>query len=332
MGTNVWNRKAEAVVSTGARAFSRSAMVTGCAIAFGFTPMAAHAADFSAVNYMPVEVPPPNQYSEQLSPPVAQAPPSVPANTSAQAAAREPINPFAALTAYAPIAPTNAPPLLTKALPPANRACTSFENFRDTDCPLTWHGITLYGTYDVGAGWVSHGMPENGSTMKANRWSTGTATNLNSSSRRTTCRRRVWASRARKRFCPAGTACSTLRPASIRSPASSPTWPATNIINTGLPRGGYSYAGDGARAGQIFNDEFYGGISSTFFGTLTFGRQRALGTDAMLAYDPAGGAYSFSFIGYNGLMAGGGDTQDTRLGRRPEISPHLWPGPFRRDV
>jgi predicted porin len=47
-------------------------------------------------------------------------------------------------------------------------------------------------------------------------------------------------------------------------------------------------------------------------GTLTFGRQRALGTDAMLAYDPAGGAYSFSFIGYNGLMAGGGDTQDTR--------------------
>jgi predicted porin len=32
----------------------------------------------------------------------------------------------------------------------------------------------------------------------------------------------------------------------------------------------------------------------------------------MLAYDPAGGAYSFSFIGYNGLMAGGGDTQDAR--------------------
>jgi hypothetical protein len=47
-------------------------------------------------------------------------------------------------------------------------------------------------------------------------------------------------------------------------------------------------------------------------GTLTFGRQRSLGTDAMLAYDPAIGAYSFSFIGYNGLMAGGGDTQDTR--------------------
>ena len=48
------------------------------------------------------------------------------------------------------------------------------------------------------------------------------------------------------------------------------------------------------------------------FGTLTFGRQRALGTDAMLTYDPAGGSYAFSYIGYNGTMAGGGDTEDSR--------------------
>ena len=27
---------------------------------------------------------------------------------------------------------------------------------------LTWHGITLYGAYDIGVGWVSHGLPENG--------------------------------------------------------------------------------------------------------------------------------------------------------------------------
>jgi predicted porin len=87
---------------------------------------------------------------------------------------------------------------------------------------------------------------------------------------------------------------------------------ATNTTNNGLPRSSYSETGDGARAGQAFNDEFLGGVSSTYFGTLTFGRQRALGTDTMLAYDPAGGAYSFSYIGYNGTMAGGGDTEDTR--------------------
>jgi predicted porin len=32
----------------------------------------------------------------------------------------------------------------------------------------------------------------------------------------------------------------------------------------------------------------------------------------MLLYDPAGGAYGFSYIGYNGTMAGGGDTDDSR--------------------
>jgi predicted porin len=32
----------------------------------------------------------------------------------------------------------------------------------------------------------------------------------------------------------------------------------------------------------------------------------------MLLYDPAGGAYAFSYIGYNGTMAGGGDTDDSR--------------------
>ena len=32
----------------------------------------------------------------------------------------------------------------------------------------------------------------------------------------------------------------------------------------------------------------------------------------MLLYDPAGGSYAFSYIGYNGTMAGGGDTENTR--------------------
>ncbi len=32
----------------------------------------------------------------------------------------------------------------------------------------------------------------------------------------------------------------------------------------------------------------------------------------MLLYDPASGGYAFSYIGYNGTMAGGGDTEDSR--------------------
>ena len=40
--------------------------------------------------------------------------------------------------------------------------CASGHEFATTDCTLTWHGITLYGAYDVGVGWVSHGLPEDG--------------------------------------------------------------------------------------------------------------------------------------------------------------------------
>ena len=108
-----------------------------------------------------------------------------------------------------------------------------------------------------------------------------------------------------------GTRCSTRRPASIRSPASSPTRQPPTPRTAACPG---RLFGDRRRCARrpAFNDEFYGGASSTYAGTLTFGRQRSLGTDAMLAYDPAAGAYSFSYIGYNGTMAGGGDTEDSR--------------------
>ncbi len=50
----------------------------------------------------------------------------------------------------------------TSTQPKTADPCTSGHEFATTDCALTWHGITLYGAYDVGIGWVSHGLPENG--------------------------------------------------------------------------------------------------------------------------------------------------------------------------
>ncbi|MGB6727288.1 MAG: hypothetical protein WBE74_15465, partial [Terracidiphilus sp.] len=40
--------------------------------------------------------------------------------------------------------------------------CANGREFATTDCAFSWHGITLYGAYDAGVGWVSHGLPENG--------------------------------------------------------------------------------------------------------------------------------------------------------------------------
>jgi predicted porin len=200
----------------------------------------------------------------------------------------------------------------TPAAQASSAACANEHDFFATDCPLTWHGITLYGTYDIGVGWVSHGLPENGYNYEGeslvNRNGNHSQfliapNNLSQSGVGIRGKEQVLDD-----WYVVFNASTGINPQSGQLA----NMAATNTSDAGLPRSSYSFAGDGARAGQALNDEFYGGISSGQFGTLTFGRERALGTDAMLAYDPAGGAYSFSFIGYNGLMAGGGDTQDTR--------------------
>ncbi len=191
-------------------------------------------------------------------------------------------------------------------------ACATGHEFAASDCALTWHGITLYGAYDVGVGWVSHGLPENGYNYEG-----ASLVNRNGYQHRfliapNNLQQTGLGIRGKEEFLPGWSvvfnASTGINPQSgLLANAS-----ATQTINNGLPRASYSYAIDGARAGQPFNDEIYGGISSTHLGTLTFGRQRSLGTDAMLLYDPAGGSYAFSYIGYNGTMAGGGDTENSR--------------------
>ena len=191
-------------------------------------------------------------------------------------------------------------------------ACASGHEFATTDCTLTWHGVTLYGAYDVGVGWVSRGLPENGYNYEGE-----SLVNRNGHQSRfiiapNNLQQTGLGVRGKEEFLPGWSvvfnASTGINPQSgLLANAS-----ATNTANNGLPRGSYSEAIDGARAGQPFNDEYYGGVSSVLFGTLTFGRQRSLGTDAMLLYDPVGGGYAFSYIGYNGTMAGGGDTEDSR--------------------
>jgi len=191
-------------------------------------------------------------------------------------------------------------------------ACASGHEFATTDCTLTWHGITVYGAFDAGVGWVSHGLPENGYNYEG-----ASLVNRNGFQHRfliapNNLQQTGLGIRGKEEFLPGWSfvfnASTGINPQSGQLANAS----ASNTINNGLPRRSYSYAIDGSRAGQPFNDEIYGGISSAHFGTLTFGRQRALGTDAMLLYDPVGGGYGFSYIGYNGTMAGGGDTENAR--------------------
>jgi predicted porin len=194
----------------------------------------------------------------------------------------------------------------------ATDACTSGKEFATTDCALTWHGITLYGAYDIGVGWVSHGLPVNGYNYEGE-----SLVNRNGAGSRflvapNNLQQTGFGIRGKEEFLPGWYVVFNASTGINPNSGLLANAPATNTVNNGLPRASYSEAIDGARAGQPFNDEYYGGVSSEHFGTLTFGRQRSLGTDAMLLYDPVGGGYGFSYIGYNGTMAGGGDTDDSR--------------------
>ena len=195
---------------------------------------------------------------------------------------------------------------------PGPQACTSVKDFLATDCTLTWYGITIYGAYDIGVGWVSHGLPENGYNYEGESVVNRNGNNSRYLIAQNNLSQTGFGIKISEQFLEGWAVVANASTGINPQSGQLANMAATNALNAGLPRSSYSFAGDGARAGQTFNDEFYGGVSSMAFGALTMGRQRALGTDAMLAYDPAGGSYSFSFIGYNGLMAGGGDTQDTR--------------------
>jgi predicted porin len=199
-----------------------------------------------------------------------------------------------------------------KMLARASDPCTSGKEFATTDCTLTWHGITLYGAYDIGVGWVSHGLPVNGYNYEGE-----SLVNRNGAGSRflvapNNLQQTGFGIRGREEFLTGWYVVFNASTGINPNSGLLANAPATNTVNNGLPRASYSEAIDGARAGQPFNDEYYGGVSSDHFGTVTFGRQRSLGTDAMLLYDPVGGGYGFSYIGYNGTMAGGGDTDDSR--------------------
>jgi predicted porin len=69
---------------------------------------------------------------------------------------------------------------------------------------------------------------------------------------------------------------------------------------------------DSSVAGQPFQQAF-AGVSSKSIGTFTFGRQNTLLADGIAKYDPNFASQAFSVIGLSGTTAGAGDTQDRRL-------------------
>jgi predicted porin len=182
------------------------------------------------------------------------------------------------------------------------------------DESLTWNGITLYGVYDIGVGYQSHGAPLSQDWFvgvqylidkKSNKSNTSLAPNGLSQSR--------LGLRGNEKI--TDDLSFVFNAEMGFDPQSGNLADALGALthNNGVPVTSQTSAGDSSRAGQFFNGPAFGGLSSQEFGTLTIGRHNTLLLDNILKYDPMGGSYAFSIIGLSGVTAGMGDTEDARL-------------------
>jgi predicted porin len=182
------------------------------------------------------------------------------------------------------------------------------------DQSLTMYGITLYGTYDIGVAYQSHGAPLSQDFYPGLQYLLGKSSRESQTS-----------------VAPSGLSQSKV---GVRgketinddlsfvfngevgfNPQSGKLAdaPKSLINNNGIALSEQKSAGDGSRAGQFFNGQAWAGLSSKTWGTLSFGRHVTPLGEVVTKYDPMNGSYAFSPIGYSGMTAGMGNTEDVRL-------------------
>jgi predicted porin len=202
----------------------------------------------------------------------------------------------------------------TMTQPAVADAATKAPPAASADSALTFYGITLYGTYDIGVAYQTHGAPSNRDfptglnylvSKTSNKSVTAFAPNGLSQSK--------IGLKGSKDLNDQIAALFVLETGFSSTSLHLADGPASMVSNNGVSATSQSSNGDSSRAGQIFNGAAYVGLKSKDFGQLAYGRQNGLLLDNILAYDPQGGSYAFSVIGYSGAAAGIGNTQDARL-------------------
>jgi predicted porin len=193
---------------------------------------------------------------------------------------------------------------------------TTFWSWLDStaaDCPLSYGPFTVYATIDMGVGYQSNGAAYTAA------WNNGVDSFI---SKQNYGSKWLWT--------PNG-----LNQSVVGVKVSQPLgmgWSLIGTVETGFnPYWGYladaqrslvqnngqaltlqGANNDSSRTGQWDNSQAFIGVSNKTYGTLTAGRVNTLSLDGINSYDPMGGSYAFSPLGFSGSYAGFGDTEAAR--------------------
>jgi predicted porin len=209
------------------------------------------------------------------------------------------------------------------AAPPVN-CYASFWSWLDSTaaaCPLSYGPFTLYGTLDWGLGYNTNGAAYNAA------WNNGVDSFITKQSRGV---KWLWTPNGLSQSV-VGLKMSLPIPALSGSPFLSGwsligTWELgfnpyygyladaqrSQVQNNGKALTLQGANADSSRTGQYDNSQRFIGVSNKTYGTLTVGRVNTLSLDAINSYDPMGGSYAFSPLGFSGSYAGFGDTEAAR--------------------
>jgi predicted porin len=182
---------------------------------------------------------------------------------------------------------------------------------------LCWHGVCLYGNFDMGIAYLNHTAPFNAmaggplTSMPERNTLPGSYFGVNANQLSTS----FIGLRGKQEIADQLYAVFNLQ--TLFNPASgmNANGVGTLVQNNGLNTNGFninlanSY-GDSSKAGQMFNNVAYFGISSPTYGTFTMGRQSALTSDLMVNYDALAGSNAWSVLTFEGATGGGGVTED----------------------
>jgi len=204
----------------------------------------------------------------------------------------------------------------------AQAADLSLDSVKDAvpaipDGPISWHGVTFYGTVDVGYAYVNNGLAPSGAAyngvsntaLQANILRPGSVSSLNNNALTISNVGIKIEEQLGYGFLAIGKLETGFNPISGELADAC----ASLQRFSGRPYNQYENFFDGSRCGQAFANAAYGGLSHPIYGTLTVGRQTSLVNDGMGTYDPMALAPFFSAMGYSGTVGGGvGSTETAR--------------------